>query len=190
MYTKVTEQPFHGERDIILAVRDFVKMNGYASFHMIREWLPTVFELTPDDNYYLENTHMVRINKIIENLQNDQTLEMLEDSNIVSVRAHDTEWRSGFATRQHAKRHTIPILRIVKNRPKTVANSARRRSETDSIIASELYKLHNELGEPSYDTDAISLRMEVLHIFESDSALSLLCVRDVAEDILSNHIIL
>lgn len=188
MYTKVTQQPFHGERDIILAVRDFIKMNGYASFRMIREWLPTVIEMTLSDNYYLENTRMVRINKIIQNLQNHQTLEMMHDSNIVSVRAHDTEWHSGFATAQHARRHAIPILRIRATRPMSVANSARRRAEMDSTIANTLYNLHNELGEPSYDVDAITLRMEVLDIFENDPAMSLHAVREVAEDVLINHV--
>jgi hypothetical protein len=186
MYTKVTQQPFHGERDIILAVRDFIKASGYASFNMIREWLPTVIETTAADHVYLENTHMVRINKIIQNLQNHQTLEMLGD-NIVSVRAHDSEWRSGFATVQHAKRHQIPVLRDASRSPATVANSARRRAEVDTAIAEELINVHNELGEPEYDVNGIMLRMEVLRVFEDDAALSLKGIREVAEEVLTNH---
>jgi hypothetical protein len=189
MYTKVTYQPFHGERDIILAVRDFVKMNGIASFKSIREWLPTALEMVEGDHVYLENTRMKRINKIIQNLQNHQTLEMLQDCDIVSVKAHGTEWDSGFATRQYAKRHKIPILRISVTSPPTVANSARRRSELDAAISKELYDLHKELGEPSYAVDPITLRMEVLRVFEEDPVLSLNIVRDVAEEVLLRHIL-
>lgn len=188
MYTKVTEQPFHGERDIILAVRDYIKMQGYASFVMIREWLPSVINLTIDDMFYLESTGQARINKIIENLQNHQTLEMLGNTDILSVRAHDTNWSSGFVTKQYAKRHHIPILRDNENAPPTSANSARRRAEMDTVIADELYNTHIELGEPTYDVDAIVLRMEVLEIFENDEALSLLCVNEIAENILISHI--
>ena len=187
MYTKVTEQPFHGERDIILAVRDYIKTQGYAPFEMIREWLPSVINLTIDDEYYLENTGMVRINKIIQNLQNHQTLEMLGDNEILSVRAHDTNWQSGFVTRQYATRHHVPILRNNEYTPPTSANSARRRAEMDTTIASELYKQHVELGEPTYDVDAITLRMEVLDVFENDEALSLLCADEIIENIVIRH---
>lgn len=189
MYTKVTDQSFHGERDIILAVRDFVRASGYAPFVMIREWLPSVISLSKPDNFYLENTRMVRIDKIIQNLQNHQTLEMLHDCDIVSVKAHNTDWKSGFATRRYAKRHNIPILRNDVDKTPIRGGSARRRSELDSVISKELFNIHKELNEPSYSISAIDIRMKVLNVFEKDQALSLNIVRDVAESVLLEHVV-
>ena len=188
-YTKITDQHFHGERDIILAVRDFIRMQGYASFEMIQNYLPTVIKKMAGDDVYLKNTGMVRLHKIIQNLQNHQTLEMLSTDNIMSVRAHDTGYRAGFVTREYAERHHVPVLRMRVFKPMTMEGTARHRVELDNAIADALYDSHVDMGEPEYDVDAIELRMEVLAVFENDPALSILAAKDVAENVLIKHMV-
>lgn len=188
MYDKITtHQSFHGERDIILAVVDFIVDQGYAPFKSIEKMIEDAFTLNNSDHLYLEDTGQIRIHKIIQNLQNHQTLEMLSGYDIVSVSALGTEWKSGFALRSYARRHKIPLLRKTVDKPTVISNSARERVSKDVLVRKLMWKAHGKLEMPEYSIDSLSLRVVVLTAYEKNPSVSPGQLYDMTEAILESY---